>query len=191
MGLALAEAALARGADVTLVAANVSLAASEAIARRDVVTAAELQRACQEEFPVSDVLFMAAAVADFRPVAPQQGKIKKSGRARLALELEATTDVLATLAAQRREGQTLVGFAAEHGDGAVELARGKLVEKGVDAIVVNDISREDIGFDVDANEVTILTANGSANGAIGVGRAAKSQVAEAILDAVWGLRSGR
>jgi phosphopantothenoylcysteine decarboxylase/phosphopantothenate--cysteine ligase len=191
MGLALAEAALARGADVTLVAANVSLVPSEAIARRDVVTAAELQRACQEEFPVSDVLFMAAAVADFRPVAPQQGKIKKSGRARLTLELEATTDVLATLAAQRREGQTLVGFAAEHGHGAVELARGKLVEKGVDAIVVNDISREDIGFDVDANEVTILTANGSANGAIGVGRAAKSQVAEAILDAVWGLRSGR
>ena len=191
MGLALAEAALARGADVTLVAANVSLAASEAIARRDVVTAAELQRACQEEFPVSDVLFMAAAVADFRPVAPQRGKIKKSGRARLALELEATTDVLATLAAQRREGQTLVGFAAEHGDGAVELARGKLVEKGVDAIVVNDISRADIGFDVDANEVTILTANGSANGAIGIGRAAKSQVAEAILDAVWGLRAGR
>jgi len=176
---------------VTLVAANVSLAASEAIARRDVVTAAELQRACQEEFPVSDVLFMAAAVADFRPVAPQQGKIKKSGRASLALELEATTDVLATLAAQRREGQTLVGFAAEHGDGAVELARGKLVEKGVDAIVVNDISRADIGFDVDANEVTILTANGSANGAISVGRAAKSQVAEAILDAVWRLRGGR
>ncbi len=191
MGLALAEAALARGADVTLVAANVSLAASEAIARRDVVTAAELQRACQEEFPVSDVLFMAAAVADFRPVAPQQGKIKKSGRASLALELEATTDVLATLAAQRREGQTLVGFAAEHGDGAVELARGKLVEKGVDAIVVNDISRADIGFDVDANEVTILTANGSTNGAISVGRAAKSQVAEAILDAVWRLRGGR
>jgi len=191
MGLALAEAALARGAEVTLVAANVTLAVSEAIARRDVVTAAELQQACQEEFPASDVLFMAAAVADFRPAAPQPGKIKKAGRKSLELELEATTDVLAMLAGQRREGQTLVGFAAEHGGHAVELARGKLAEKGVDAIVVNDISRQDIGFDVEANEVTILTANGSANGAISVARAAKAQVAEAILDAVWGLRGAR
>jgi phosphopantothenoylcysteine decarboxylase / phosphopantothenate---cysteine ligase len=188
MGLALAEAALARGAEVTLVAANVSLAASGAIVRRDVVTAAELQLACQQEFAAADVLLMAAAVADFRPVDPQRGKIKKSGRAKLELELEATTDVLATLAAQRREGQTLVGFAAEHGERAVELARAKLVEKGVDAIVVNDISRDDIGFDSEENEVTILTADGAANGAIGVGRAAKSQVAEAILDAVASLR---
>ncbi len=104
---------------------------------------------------------MAAAVADFRPVAPSEGKIKKSGRARLRLELEPTTDVLATLARARGEGQTLVGFAAEHGDQAVELARAKLAAKGVDALVVNDISREDIGFDVDANEVTILTAGGA------------------------------
>jgi phosphopantothenoylcysteine decarboxylase / phosphopantothenate---cysteine ligase len=191
MGLALAEAALARGANVTLVAANVTLPASGAIRRLDVVTAAELQRACQEEFPAADVLLMSAAVADFRPVAPQHGKIKKSGRAGLELELEATTDVLATLAAQRREGQTLVGFAAEHGEHAVELARGKLVEKRIDAIVVNDISREDIGFEAVDNEVTILTADGTANGEISVGRAAKSQVAETILDAVWELRGAR
>jgi phosphopantothenoylcysteine decarboxylase/phosphopantothenate--cysteine ligase len=188
MGLALAEAALARGADVTLVAANVSLPSSAAITRRDVVTAAELQRACQDEFPAADVLLMAAAVADFRPVAPQQGKIKKSGRHGLELELEATADVLATLAAQRRDGQTLVGFAAEHGEHGVELARGKLVEKGVDAIVVNDISRQDIGFDSADNEVTILTSQGASNGAVKVARAAKSQVAEAILDAVEKLR---
>jgi phosphopantothenoylcysteine decarboxylase/phosphopantothenate--cysteine ligase len=191
MGLALAEAALARGAAVTLVAANVTLATSEAIARRDVVTAAELQQACQEEFPASELLLMAAAVADFRPVAPQRGKIKKSGRKSLELELEATTDVLATLAGQRHEGQTLVGFAAEHGEHAVKLARAKLADKGLDAIVVNDISREDIGFDVDANEVTILTANGGANGAISIARAPKSKVAEAILDAVWRLRGAR
>jgi phosphopantothenoylcysteine decarboxylase/phosphopantothenate--cysteine ligase len=191
MGLALAEAALAHGAQVTLIAANVSLTASEAIARRDVVTAAELERACQEEFPGTDVLLMAAAVADFRPVSPRQGKIKKAGRAGLELELEATSDVLATLAARRRAGQVLVGFAAEHGERAVELARGKLAEKGVDAIVVNDISREDIGFDASDNEVTILTANGTANGATRVARAAKSQVAEEILDAVWELRGAR
>jgi len=191
MGLALAEAALARGADVTLVAANVSLASSDAIARRDVGTAAELQDACQEAFPDCDVLLMAAAVADFRPASPSEGKIKKSGRASLALELEPTDDVLAALAAQRRADQTLVGFAAEHGANTLDLARRKLVEKGVDAIVANDISRADIGFDVDANEVTILTADGAGQGAVNVGRAAKAQVAEAILDAVWRLRSAR
>jgi phosphopantothenoylcysteine decarboxylase/phosphopantothenate--cysteine ligase len=191
MGLALAEAAAARGAEVTLIAANVGLATSASIARRDVVTAAELQQASQEEFPASDVLLMAAAVADFRPVAPREDKIKKAGQKGLSLQLEATADVLATLSAQRRSGQTLVGFAAEHGERAVELGREKLLAKALDAIVVNDISRPDIGFDVDANEVTILTADasGSANGTIEVGRAAKSHVAEAILDAVAGLRA--
>jgi phosphopantothenoylcysteine decarboxylase/phosphopantothenate--cysteine ligase len=188
MGLALAEAALARGADVTLVAANVPLASSEQIARHDVVTAEELQQACRRAFVACDVLLMAAAVADFRPVAPQDGKIKKAGRSGLELALEATDDVLAGLAADRSAQQTLVGFAAEHGEHAVDLGRRKLAEKGVDAIVVNDISRSDIGFDSDANEVTILTADGSAEGAIEVARSSKAQVAEAILDAVAGLR---
>jgi phosphopantothenoylcysteine decarboxylase/phosphopantothenate--cysteine ligase len=194
MGVALAEAAAARGADVTLIAANVGLATSPAITRRDVVTAAELQQAGEEEFPASEVLLMAAAVADFRPVAPREGKIKKAGQAGLSLELEATVDVLATLSARRRPGQTLVGFAAEHGPEAVELGKGKLAQKGLDALVVNDISRADIGFDADANEVTILTnGNGDGEGVatIEVGRAPKSQVAEAILDAVWKLRGAR
>jgi phosphopantothenoylcysteine decarboxylase/phosphopantothenate--cysteine ligase len=191
MGVALAEAAAARGAAVTLIAANVGLTTSPSIARRDVVTAAELQHAGEEEFPQSDVLLMAAAVADFRPIAPREDKIKKAGQTGLSLELEATVDVLATLSAKRRAGQTLVGFAAEHGQQAVDLGREKLLAKGLDAIVVNDISRADIGFDVDANEVTILMANGngSASGTIEVGRAAKSRVAEAILDAVAGLRT--
>ncbi len=199
MGLALAEAARERGAAVTLLAANVALASSPAIVRRDVATAAELERACREAFPACDVLLMAAAVADFRPVAPRADKIKKAGQTGMTIELEATTDVLATLAAARREGQTLVGFAAEHGERAVELARRKLVEKGLDAIVVNDISRDDIGFDVDANEVTILTAAGRARSDVGaladgsrsVARAAKADVARAILDAVWELRAPR
>jgi phosphopantothenoylcysteine decarboxylase/phosphopantothenate--cysteine ligase len=198
MGLALAGAAVQRGAQVTLVAANVSLSSDPDIVRRDVRTAADLERACRELFPACDVLLMAAAVADFRPVAPSEGKIKKAGRAHLQLDLEPTTDVLATLARARGEGQTLVGFAAEHGDQAVELARAKLAAKGVDALVVNDISREDIGFDVDANEVTILTAErdspgavGSAAGTLTVARASKVNVAEAILDAVWRLRAAR
>ncbi len=126
MGLALAQAAHARGAQVTVVAANVSLSRPPGVAWREAPTAAELQRACEEEFPTCDVLLMAAAVADFRPAAPSNGKIKKAGQERLRLELEATPDVLCGLAAHRREGQTLVGFAAEHGEGALEYGRGKL-----------------------------------------------------------------
>jgi phosphopantothenoylcysteine decarboxylase/phosphopantothenate--cysteine ligase len=202
MGFALAQAAGARGAEVMLVAANVALATPTGVARRDVGTAAELRDVCGEEFAGCDVLLMAAAVADFTPVAPQAGKIKKADRARLELELEPTADVLAGLAAERRDGQTLVGFAAEHGEGAVELAREKLLAKGLDAIVVNDISRADIGFDVEANEVTILGMRDRRNrvGAAGdrselerwdVPRAAKAAVAEAILDAVERLRNSR
>jgi phosphopantothenoylcysteine decarboxylase / phosphopantothenate---cysteine ligase len=197
MGLALAEAARARGADVTLVAANVALPSGAGIVRHDVETAAELERACREQFAECDVLLMAAAVADFRPAAPRADKIKKSeladaGDAAISLTLEPTTDVLASLARERRPGQTLIGFAAEHGENAVELGRRKLIEKRVDAIVVNDISRDDIGFDVDANEVTILLARAAPDDAGGdarkVARASKAEVATAILDAVEALR---
>ena len=102
MGMALAAAAVERGAHVTLVAANVALGAPAGVERRDVVTASELARACAEEFPRCDVLLMAAAVADFTPSAPAEGKIRKSGRARLELSLEATEDVLSGLAGERR-----------------------------------------------------------------------------------------
>jgi phosphopantothenoylcysteine decarboxylase/phosphopantothenate--cysteine ligase len=206
MGFALAHAARARGAEVTLVSANVALPTPLGVERREVVTAAELAHACAQEFSRCDVLLMSAAVADFTPAAPANGKLKKAERERLELVLEPTADVLAGLAAQRREGQTLVGFAAEHGAGAVELARSKLAAKHLDALVVNDISRADIGFDVDANEVTILlarprggppSAHASQAGeepAIEehhVPRAPKAHVAEAILDAVQSLRGGR
>ncbi len=195
MGLALAHGASARGADVTLVAANVALPTPPGVSRREVVTAAELKDACEQEFPRCDVLLMAAAVADFTPVAPADGKIKKARRERLELVLEPTADVLSSLAGHRREGQTLVGFAAEHGEQAVASAREKLAAKGLDALVVNDISRADIGFDVDANEVTILSAGGGENGVAvreqHVPRASKAQVAEAILDAVEYLRTSR
>jgi len=194
MGFALAQAARARGAEVTLLAANVALADPPGVARHDLATAAELQEACEREFPACDVLLMAAAVADFRPREQADGKIKKAGRASLELELEPTADVLAGLARHRRAGQTLVGFAAEHGERAIELARRKLEQKGLDAVVVNDISRGDIGFEVDANEVTILTDRRSASDSAQpehvrhVPRAAKTEVAEAILDAVERLR---
>src|SRR5664280_1563844 len=199
MGLALAQAAEQRGAQVTLVAANVALAAPAGVQRLDVLSAAELRRACEREFPGCDVLLMAAAVADFTPAAPLAGKIKKSERALLEVALEPTADVLTGLAARRREGQTLVGFAAEHGAAAVEGAQVKLSAKGLDALVVNDISRQDIGFDVDANEVTILSARNRV-GVAGerseiqrrhVPRATTAQVAEALLDAVESLRASR
>jgi phosphopantothenoylcysteine decarboxylase/phosphopantothenate--cysteine ligase len=190
MGFALAEGARARGAQVTLVAANVALETPPGVERRDVVSAAELQRACAEAFPESDVLLMAAAVADFTPVRPESGKIKKEARELLELVLEPTADVLSGLAGERREGQTLVGFAAEHGADAVDTARGKLTAKGLDALVVNDISRADIGFDVDANEVTILSrADAGEIAQRHVPRASKAEVAAAILDAVESLRA--
>ena len=185
MGFALAEAARARGADVTVVAANVGLERAPGIDYRDVSTAEQLQVACEERFGGCDVLLMAAAVADFRPARAEAEKIAKAGRAHLNLELEATPDVLSGLAARRRADQTLVGFAAEHGEGAVARARDKLSAKGLDAVVVNDVSRTDIGFDADANEVTILTAAGDEH----VGPAPKVQVAGAVLDVVERLRA--
>ncbi len=189
MGLALARAARARGAQVTVIAANVALERPAGIVWREVATAAELARACEEEFPQCDVLLMAAAVADFRPVAPAQAKLKKAGRTGMRLELEPTADVLAGLAARRRPDQTLVGFAAEHGERAVEHGRAKLTGKGLDAVVVNDISRSDIGFESDTNEVTILTASQEHRSQERhVPRAGKDAVAEEILDTVAGLR---
>ena len=127
---------------------------------------------------------MAAAVADFRPAQAAADKLKKEGRDSLELALEPTPDVLSGLAAQRRAGQVLVGFAAEYGEGAIEYGRGKLERKGLDAVVVNDISRPDIGFDGDHNEVTIVTAGGDRT----VERASKAEVARAICDAVVALR---
>jgi phosphopantothenoylcysteine decarboxylase/phosphopantothenate--cysteine ligase len=186
MGLALAHEAARRGADVTLVRANVSLPIPAGVRSIAVETAAELENALKAEFEAADVLVMAAAPADFRPAAPDAGKIAKLGREGLVLELEPTTDILAALAAARRPGQTLVGFAAEHGGGAVERGRAKLVRKGLDAVVVNDISRSDIGFDSEENEVTIVLADGERP----VRRAPKTEVAGAILDAVQELRTG-
>src|SRR3984957_2333889 len=180
MGFALAASAHRRGAEVTLVAANVGIEPPAGIAIHRVHSAAELERICEREFPTCDVLLMAAAVADFRPTSPEDGKIKKGGRSQLTIELEPTPDVLRGLSGRRRPGQTLVAFAAEHGADGLEHARAKLAGKGVDAVVFNDISRADIGFDSTANEVTIVTAESDER----VQRAAKEIVAERILDTV-------
>jgi phosphopantothenoylcysteine decarboxylase / phosphopantothenate---cysteine ligase len=185
MGLALAAEAARRGASVTLIAANVSLPAPAGVRVVDVETAAQLLDAARAEFADAHVLLMAAAVADFRPGQAVDEKISKTGRDGLALALEPTEDVLAALAAARAPGQTLVGFAAEHGDGAVERGRGKLERKGLDAVVVNDISRAEIGFDAADNEVTIVTAADELHVTLG----SKETIAAAILDAVESTRA--
>src|SRR5205807_2396220 len=135
MGFALAQAAAERGARVTVVAANVALARDPRVTYVDVETSAELENACREAFPDCRVLLMAAAVSDFRPARPEAGKIKRQGRDRLGLELEPTSDVLAALVRERRSDQVVVAFAAEHGGEAIEYARQKLADKGVDAVV--------------------------------------------------------
>jgi phosphopantothenoylcysteine decarboxylase/phosphopantothenate--cysteine ligase len=185
MGMAVAEEALRRGAEVTVIAANVAVPAPAGAHLVEVESAAQLAEAAERAFADADVLVMAAAVADFRPAAPLDDKIKKDGLEGLAIELQPTTDVLAALAAARRPGQTLVGFAAEHGEGAVERAREKLERKGLDAVVVNDISRPDIGFDAEHNEVAIVTPAGVEH----VPRAEKSVVAGAIVECVERLRA--
>ena len=184
MGLALAEEADRRGADVTLLAANVTIPPPDRIETVNVETTAELEAAVRERFAEADVLIMAAAPADFRPAEQADSKLSREEGAR-SLELQPTADIVAGVAAGRRADQTVIGFAAEHGDGAVERGRAKLARKSLDAVVVNDISRIDIGFDSSDNEVTIVLADGESE----VGRRPKREVAAAILDEVERLRA--
>jgi phosphopantothenoylcysteine decarboxylase/phosphopantothenate--cysteine ligase len=182
MGIALAAAAARRGADVTLVAANVALDAPAGVRRIDVETAAELAAAAQTEFPAAHVLLMAAAPADFRPTAPAADKLKREGA--LDLHLEPTEDILAGLAASRGKGQTIVGFAAEHGND-VARARGKLTRKGVDLIVLNDVSDPAIGFESAENAATLISSTDET----ALPQAPKDAIAEQILDRVHALRT--
>ena len=185
MGLALAEEAARRGADVTLVAANVTIPSPADVETVTVETTEELKAAVGERFSAADVLIMAAAPADFRPMEPADTKLLREEHESLTVDLEPTDDIVAGVAAGKRPDQTVVGFAAEHGAGAVERGRAKLARKGLDAVVVNDISRSDIGFDSSENEVTIVLADGEHE----VGRRAKSEVAAAILDEVERFRT--
>lgn len=186
MGFALAEQAAAQGAEVTVLAANVALPRTPGVRYVDVETAAQLREACLGEFAQTDVLLMAAAVADFRPSQAAAHKLKKHERDTLDLALEPTEDILGELAGRKQPHQTVVGFAAEHGaDTALDYARGKLDRKRLDAVVVNDISRADIGFDTLDNEVTILSKEGEET----VSRTSKTEVARAVLAVVARLRA--
>jgi phosphopantothenoylcysteine decarboxylase/phosphopantothenate--cysteine ligase len=183
MGMALAAAAARRGAEVTVVAANVSLPEPGGVKRIDVETTAELSYETVERFETQHVLLMAAAPADFR-TEPITGKIKRQDS--LNLNLQPTEDILALIAADRGEGQTVVGIAAEHGGEAVARARAKLARKGADLIVLNDVSDPTIGFDSAENEVLLVTATDEEE----VPKASKDAVADAILDRIDRLRAG-
>jgi phosphopantothenoylcysteine decarboxylase/phosphopantothenate--cysteine ligase len=179
MGVALAARAAARGAEVTLIGANLAVPPPAGVRAIEVHTAAEMTAAAQDEFPRAAVLLMAAAVADIRPAGPVGHKLKKSDASLpSSIALERTEDIVSELAERRRPGQLIVGFAAEHGEDAVRYGREKLDSKGLDAVVVNDISRPDIGFEADANEVVIVTASGERR----IPRCSKEAVADAILD---------
>jgi phosphopantothenoylcysteine decarboxylase/phosphopantothenate--cysteine ligase len=178
MGVALAEEARLRGADVTLVAANLAVAPPGKVELVAAPTAAELEREVLARAD-ADVVVMAAAVADYRPVSPSAAKHRKDGD-RWTVELEPTRDVLLELGARRRPGQILIGFAADRGKTGLERAREKLAAKRSDLIVFNDVGRDDIGFDAAANEVVLVSETGERT----VPKNAKEQIACEIMDEV-------
>ena len=181
MGVALAAEAARRGAEVTLVAANLAVPAPAGVELVEVDSAAALAAAvlgCD-----ADVILMSAAVADYRPATKKSGKRHKNDQ-NWTVELEPTTDVLLELGRQRREGQLLIGFAADESDQGLERARAKLRAKRVDLIVFNDISQPGIGFDAEENEVVLISESGE----VVLSRAPKSEIAAGILDEVERLR---
>lgn len=181
MGLALAAVAARRGADVTLIAANVSLPEPPGVHRIDVETTADLAEATRTEFAKTQVLLMAAAPADFRAERATEGKLERGGEG-LDLHLEPTEDILGDL--KKSEGQTVVAFAAEHGND-VDRARGKLHRKRADLIVLNDVSNPEIGFDSPDNAATLISSIAET----ALPQAPKDVIAEQILDKVDQLRS--
>jgi phosphopantothenoylcysteine decarboxylase/phosphopantothenate--cysteine ligase len=179
MGVALAAEARRRGAHVTLLGANLAVPAPVGVELVETPTAADLEREALVRGADVDVVVMAAAVADYRPALALAGKRPKDTAA-WTVELEPTTDVLATLGASKHPGQILVGFAADEGEPGLARARAKLGRKNADLFVYNDVGRADIGFDSAANEVTLIATNGERT----VAKAPKDEIAAAILDEV-------
>jgi phosphopantothenoylcysteine decarboxylase/phosphopantothenate--cysteine ligase len=158
MGYAIAEAARARGAQVVLVTGPTALPVPRGIEVVSVVTAEEMSKALSARLAWSTTIIMAAAVADFRPTHPASQKIKKQGRTGQAIDLERTTDILASLSAQRTT-QLMVGFAAETSD-LIAHAKAKLTAKGLDLIVANDVTIEGAGFGSEQNAATLIDRRG-------------------------------
>ena len=184
MGYALAEAARCRGAKVILVSGPSALHAPPHCELMRVTTADEMRGAVLERMNDATLVIKAAAVADYRPVAVSAQKLKRTGP--LTLELEPTEDILAEVVRRRRPGQLIVGFAAET-ENRMENGRAKLLSKGADAIVVNDVAQEGVGIDADTNAATFLTRATS----VELPEMSKRQLADRILDEVLILRRPR
>jgi phosphopantothenoylcysteine decarboxylase/phosphopantothenate--cysteine ligase len=184
MGIALAAAAARRGANVTLIAANVALPEPPGAHRIDVETGEQLATAARMEFPNAHVLLMAAAPADFRTADQAEGKLTRDSA--LDLHLEPTEDILAGLTATRTDDQTIVAFAAEAGEN-IDRAKEKLARKNADLIVLNDISNPEIGFESQENAVTLIDSTNATT----VPQASKDTIADAILERIDQLRTGK
>jgi phosphopantothenoylcysteine decarboxylase/phosphopantothenate--cysteine ligase len=179
MGFRLAQAAWRRGAEVLLISGPSREAAPVGVELRRVETTDQLRDAVAAALPETDVLMMAAAPADYRPVEPA-GRKRARAAGPITLELEPTTDVLGATTGLRRPGSVIVGFALETGN-AVERASQKLAQKGLDLVVANDALEPGAGFEVDTNRVVILDREGRRTE---VPLATKAVIADAILDAV-------
>ena len=184
MGVALAEEARRRGADVTLLAANLAVPPPHGVDVVETPTAQALADAAGAHAG-ADLVLMAAAVSDYAP-SPVAGKRAKSGDS-WTVELAPTTDVVAELAARRVNGQVIVAFGAEQGEEGLERKRRMLTDKNVDLVVYNDVSRTGIGFDAKDNEVVLITRGGERR----VAKAPKARIAAAVLDEAVGLLDGR
>ena len=182
MGYALAEAALARGHEVVLISGPVWLTAPEGACLRRVETAREMFDAVQTEIGSCEIAIFAAAVADYRPVSPALTKLKKTAE-RLHLELERTEDILGSARSVFGFRGRLIGFAAET-ECLIEHAREKLVRKGCDLVIANDVSQPGIGFDSAENAVTLVLPAGSVQG---LPTQSKTGLAAALMDFILAL----
>jgi phosphopantothenoylcysteine decarboxylase/phosphopantothenate--cysteine ligase len=187
MGVSVAAAAWRRGASVTLIAGPLAVPAPVGVSLVHVESTDEMRQAVERELAQADVLVMAAAPADYRPVEASTSKLKKTGRPR-AIELEENADILLSTAPLRRTGAVVVGFALETDD-LIENAKRKLDGKSLDLIVLNDAKEEGAGFGVETNRVTLL-ARGTAEPEQ-LPLLTKPQVADVILDRVEALLRGR
>jgi phosphopantothenoylcysteine decarboxylase / phosphopantothenate---cysteine ligase len=178
MGVALAEEARRRGAEVILLAANLAVAAPHGVETIPTPTA-EAMRDAALALPDADVLLLAAAVADYRPAEALSAKRPKDQHS-WTLELAPTDDIAGLLGKQKRGGQLLVAFGAEHGDEGRERKRSMLETKNADLVVYNDVGRPDIGFDTADNEVVLMARDGDRR----VEKASKERIAVAVLDEV-------
>ena len=179
MGVAMAAEARRRGASVTLLAANLAVAAPDGVEVIETPTAADVAREAEARAAAADVVVMAAAVADYRPAETVAGKRAKAD-ADWILSLEPTVDVLRLLGERSRNGQVLVGFGAELGADGLNRKRTMLHDKNVDLVVYNDVGQHAVGFDAADNEVVLITREGERD----VTRAPKEQIAVAVLDEV-------